>query len=84
MAVQQGHNEWKNSQVWTAHEQAVHSVSWSEEAELIATASSDKSVKVWREQEEVARLEGHKELVRDVAWHPLRTCLASGSQVRSV
>jgi WD40 repeat protein len=63
-------DEWQKIVRLAAHESSVNSVSWDKHEKRFATAGSDKSVKVWAEDGgqfvEVAQLERHKELVRDV------------------
>ena len=74
--------------VATLHEHAVamnvHSVAFNYDGSLLATASGDRTVKLWKFQEQienptcVATLE-HSEWVHCVAFHPNGRILASGS-----
>jgi WD40 repeat protein len=53
-----------------AHDSPINSISWAKKEKRFATASSDKSIKIWEEISghfvEIGKLEKHKELVRDV------------------
>ncbi|KAJ2513006.1 hypothetical protein GGI11_004555, partial [Coemansia sp. RSA 2049] len=52
------------------HEGAIYSTQYSHSGNLVASASFDKSVRIWDigEQKQVAALNGHQQTVFDVAW----------------
>lgn len=65
-----------------AHSQAVSSVKFSPRTgTLIATASADKTVKIWRSDtgELVQTLEGHEQGISDVAWAMAENYLCTAS-----
>ncbi len=62
------------------HSDVVWSVSFSPDGQLIASASRDQSVKLWRPNGTlVATLKGHKDSVTSVAFSPDGQLIASGS-----
>ncbi|TDC97282.1 hypothetical protein E1285_04105 [Actinomadura sp. 7K507] len=68
--------------VLRGHEDRVWAVAWSPDGSLLATASSDHTVRVWRLEDggtEVAVLQGHEKTVSSVAWSPDGSRLASAS-----
>ncbi|MFI0404551.1 AAA family ATPase [Actinomadura sp. 3N508] len=67
--------------VLRGHEDRIWSVAWSPGGELVATASSDRTLRVWDAGSgaEVAVLRGHEGPVMAVAWSPDGRWLASAS-----
>ncbi|MCP6760896.1 MAG: CHAT domain-containing protein [Fischerella sp. CENA71] len=62
------------------HQDEVWSVSFSPDNQLIATASADKTVKIWsREGRELKTLEGHRGLVASVSFSPDSQTIATAS-----
>src|SRR6185369_17995029 len=63
------------------HEDAVLSLSFSHEGKTLATASSDKTVKLWNVTtgQETATIKGHSSWVCSVAYFPDDRTLATGS-----
>ncbi|KAJ2443262.1 hypothetical protein GGI03_008048, partial [Coemansia sp. RSA 2337] len=63
------------------HEGAIYSTQYSGSGGLVASASFDKTVRVWDigEQKSVAVLEGHQQSVFDVAWRDDSAALASAA-----
>ncbi|KAJ2687889.1 hypothetical protein IWW39_002580 [Coemansia spiralis] len=63
------------------HEGAIYSTQYSGSGGLVASASFDKTVRVWDigEQKSVAVLEGHQQSVFDVAWRDDSMALASAA-----
>ncbi|MEW6070642.1 MAG: WD40 repeat domain-containing protein [Candidatus Thermoplasmatota archaeon] len=65
----------------SSHLGYVFYVSWSPDGSKLATASSDKSIKIWEVSSGIviATLSGHTECVRSVEWSPDGTKLASSA-----
>lgn len=91
---------WESDKIPSAHTIGCNAVSWapvtsgsgSGSARRFVSGGCDSLVKVWRHGEDgrwaqEAKLEGHSDWVRDVAWAPAvgvnRAVIASCSQVRS-
>lgn len=70
------------------HTGSVASIAYSPDGKLLATASADKSIKLWgssgRESKERAMLLGHLEEVSSIAFSPNGKLLASGGADKSV
>ncbi|MEG4519923.1 MULTISPECIES: WD40 domain-containing protein [unclassified Microcoleus] len=67
------------------HQAAVMTVDISPDSKLIASASVDKTVKLWRRDgTEIATLKGHQALVRRVKFSPNGQLIASGGDDNSV
>ena len=67
------------------HQDVVNSVSYSRDGELIATASSDTTVKIWRSNGELLHtLKDHRDSVFDVAFSPQGDLIASAGQDNNV
>lgn len=70
----------------TEHTDFIKSVRWNADSSLIATGSSDKTVKVWNSLtgEVLHTLSGHRSFVSVVRWHPQLLILATGSWDHSI
>ncbi len=67
------------------HTDTVTAISFSRNGELIATASNDKTVKLWsRGGKEIKSLGGHSDGVTSVAFSPDGKIIASGSKDKSI
>ena len=67
------------------HQDVVNSVSYSHNGRLIASASSDATVKIWRSDGELLyTLQGHRDSVLDVAFDPLGDLIASAGEDNDV
>jgi len=71
---------------WTAHSDTIADLALSADGKLLATAGSDKLVKLWdpATHKELAKLEGHTAQVLSVAFEPKGTRLISGGADREV
>ncbi|KXX73876.1 Vegetative incompatibility protein HET-E-1 [Madurella mycetomatis] len=68
------------------HSSLVNSVAWSHDASRLASASNDKTVKIWDPAtgQCIATLEGHSDWVNSVAWSYDASRLASASNDKAV
>ncbi|MEG4278415.1 AAA-like domain-containing protein, partial [Microcoleus sp. MON1_C1] len=69
----------------SGHQESVYSVSWSPDGQTLATASDDKTVKLWSKQGKLLfTLSGHQEGVSSVSWSPDGQTVASASYDKTV
>ena len=67
------------------HKDVVNSVSYSRDGNLIATASSDTTAKIWQKNGNLVHtLEGHKDSVIDVAFSPTEDLIASAAEDNTI
>jgi FOG: WD40 repeat len=76
----------KNVLVFTGHLASVNAVAWSPDGQLIASASDDTYVQIFRASsgERTVLYSGHKEEVVTVGWSPDGRFIASGGQDATV
>ena len=69
--------------VFTGHTGHVSRVAWNPKGILLASASADKSIRLWdtKAMKPVANLGGHVDWVHDLAWSPDGKILASGAGI---
>lgn len=68
------------------HRDAVTSVHWSPDGQLLISGSRDREVRVWSPEVRapIRVLQGHKGVVQTVGWHPGGQFFASGGEDRTV
>ncbi|MGH3810866.1 MAG: NACHT and WD repeat domain-containing protein [Pseudonocardiaceae bacterium] len=72
--------------VLRGHDEIVAAVAWSPDGQRLATASSDRTARIWdpTSGSEIAALHGHTDRVWSVAWSPDKQRLATASGDRTV
>ena len=81
LALQQAIYNVAEKNTLTGHQDVVNSVSYSRDGKLLASASSDTTVKIWQRNGKLLRtLTGHQDSVIDVAFSSQRNLLASASE----
>ena len=84
-AVQQAAYNVVKKNVLTGHQDVLNSVSYSPDGKLIASASADTTIKIWRSSGELLHtLEDHQDSVLDVTFSPQGDLIASAGQDNTV
>lgn len=85
LALQQAAYNVVEKNTLTGHQDVVNSISYSREGKLLATASSDTTVKIWQRNGKLLKtLMGHRDSVIDVAFSPQQNLLASASEDNTI
>ncbi|MDJ0569078.1 MAG: AAA-like domain-containing protein [Pleurocapsa sp. MO_192.B19] len=81
LALQQAVYNVVEKNTFTGHRDIVNSVSYSSDGKLIASASSDTTVKIWQQDGKLLNtLRGHQDTVVDVAFSPQENLIASAGE----
>ena len=85
LALQQAVDNVTEKNTFVGHKDVVNGVSYSRDGQLIASASSDNTVKIWHRDGKLERtLIGHQDSVIDVAFSPQEDLIASASEDNTV
>ena len=81
LALEQAVNNVVEKNTFSGHQDVVNGISYSYDGKLLATASSDNTVKIWHHNGKLLKtLTGHSDSVIDVAFSPQADILASASE----
>ncbi|WP_016952075.1 caspase family protein [Anabaena sp. PCC 7108] len=79
---------WQKDQVtkFQAHKDIINAVSFSNDGKILATASADKTVKIWNSQnyQLLKTITGHQNRVTSISFSPDNQMLASGSADKTI
>ena len=85
LALQQAVYNVVEKNTFVGHKDVVNSVSYSQDGKLIASASSDTTIKIWQQNGKLLRtLEGHQDSVIDVAFSPIEDIIVSAAEDNTV
>jgi len=85
LALQQAVDNAVEKNTFVGHQDVVNSISYSPDGQLIASASSDNTIKIWQSRGKlVETISGHQDSVIDVAFNPQGDLLASASEDNTI
>ena len=85
LALQQAVYNVVEKNTFSGHQDVVNSISYNHNGKLLASASSDNTIKIWqRDGKQLRTLTGHKDSVIDVAFNPQENILVSAAEDNTV
>ncbi|MEM6614258.1 MAG: AAA-like domain-containing protein, partial [Cyanobacteria bacterium P01_C01_bin.72] len=85
LALQQAVYNLAEKNTFSGHQDIVLGVGYSPNGRLIASGSSDTTIKIWQRNGKLLQtIEGHKDTVQDVTFSPDGQTIASGSEDRTI
>ncbi len=85
LALEQAAYNVVEKNTFSGHHDTINGISYSKDGKLLATASSDTTIKIWQHNGKLLKtLKGHGDSVIDVAFSPQEDLLASASEDNTV